>query len=313
MSLSVVRESDGRSAEVDLSRIVSCHSLSPEDDLDVAVLALAGPPWDDDVKAPRFARVDRGLGAELVDCQAVGYPNFQRDPEARVRNPVELHGPIRRMEDRDSGYLILRDQILQGVGADPASPGRAVDDGAWGGLSGALVFFRGYALGHVVQHQPRRGGPRFASSRSTDYSDRQTRMPAGWPMPSGCPRPVRDCPGPSRHLNPAPRWWACWTSPSARNRDGPLPRACCGRGIAWSSSPARPAGPNLTGFCTGPIRPRRQGVLPSRSSRRRRAAARRDSPWRRAGNSTRRAGLPDSSPHRLGTSQASPDPRWPVS
>lgn len=63
VSLSVVRESDGRSAEVDLSRIVSCHSLSPEDDLDVAVLALAGPPWDDDVKPPG-SRESTGASAQ---------------------------------------------------------------------------------------------------------------------------------------------------------------------------------------------------------------------------------------------------------
>ena len=158
VSLEVVRESDGARANV-----TTC-AASPG--LDVAALTLDEPPWDGQWETPQFARLDRTTAGELTDCQAVGYPLFQRDDTDRQRNVAELHGAIRQLEDAASGFLLLRDEKLNDV-HDPkrdmniptSVTGTDLKPGsAWGGLSGALVFHQGQALGVVVEHHPHQGG-----------------------------------------------------------------------------------------------------------------------------------------------------------
>ena len=150
--LRVGRRSGGQEAPAALLAAVS--------GLDVAVLAVGGPPWELPVTSepPRFGRVDRSVSHELRDCQAVGFPLWQLDPWDQGRNAAELHGPIRVTEDVESGFLVMRDPELADVGV-PSSAG--VEDRAgrspWGGLSGAMVFYRGMALGVVVEHHPRQG------------------------------------------------------------------------------------------------------------------------------------------------------------
>jgi hypothetical protein len=136
------------------------HAASPG--LDVAVLAVKDLPWTVPVTSgePRFGRVDRSRTAELRDCEAVGFPLWQVDPQDRGRNAAELHGTIRVTEDLESGLLVMRDPLLIDVTAP--SPGNAANDQTaeppWGGLSGALVFCEGLAVGVVIEHHRRQGG-----------------------------------------------------------------------------------------------------------------------------------------------------------
>lgn len=129
-------------------------------ELDVAVLAVKEPTWLVPVgsEPPRFGRVDRSRSRELLDCQAVGFPLWQLDPEDQGRNAAELHGTIRVTEDSEAGLLVMRDTDL----SDVAIPGTvAAEDqvgrSPWGGLSGALVFYQGLALGVIIQQRPWQG------------------------------------------------------------------------------------------------------------------------------------------------------------
>jgi Trypsin-like peptidase domain/Sel1 repeat len=153
-SLRVVRASDGLEAGARVrvaSRVV-----------DVAVLDLHdNAQWPTGLSAPLFSRVDRTYSGELVGCEAIGYPLWQLDPVDHQRSTAELHGTIRRTEDAESQYLLLRDPLLASVGT-PQAAAEAVGSDAemaslWGGLSGALVFYASAALGVVVQHHPRQG------------------------------------------------------------------------------------------------------------------------------------------------------------
>jgi TPR repeat protein len=150
-SLRVIRASDGRPAAA------TVRVASPE--VDVAVLDVSDGPWPPDLPAPRFGRVDRARSGELTGCEAIGYPLWQFDPTDQQRSTAELHGTIRKTEDFESSHLLLRDPLLMTVAAPPITVG--VDDAdrasPWGGLSGALVFHSGVALGIVVQHHPRQG------------------------------------------------------------------------------------------------------------------------------------------------------------
>ena len=129
--------------------------------LDVAVLAVEDSQWSVPVTSaePRFGRVDRSRTAELRDCEAVGFPLWQLDPQDRGRNAAELHGTIRVTEDVESGLLVMRDPLLTDVTAPSSAAGRdQVAESPWGGLSGALVFCEGLAIGVVIEHHPRQGG-----------------------------------------------------------------------------------------------------------------------------------------------------------
>ena len=134
--------------------------LAEGTDLDVALIGIEGPPWIVPITSedPGFGRVDRSRAAELHDCQAIGFPLWQLDPQDHGRNAAELHGVIRATEDVESGLLVMRDSQLADV-TTPASVGAAdkIDGSPWGGLSGALVFYCGMALGVVIEHHPRQG------------------------------------------------------------------------------------------------------------------------------------------------------------
>jgi len=149
-SLRVVRRSDGAEAP---ATVIAAAS-------DVAVLAVGdGLGWAGvtPLEPPRFGRVDRSRAGELRDCEAVGFPLWQLDPMDQQRNAAELHGTIRVTEGAESGLLVMRDPLLNDVTAPgPAAAGRA-DGSPWGGLSGALVFHHGVALGVVIEHHPRQG------------------------------------------------------------------------------------------------------------------------------------------------------------
>jgi hypothetical protein len=132
--------------------------------LDVAVLRLADTaPWTSKLASPVYARVNREQTGRLLDCEAVGYPLMQRDPIKKTRDTAELHGTIYRTDEAESGRLLMREPIV-GSGdvpdpsdADPATGGKPDHLSPWDGFSGALVFYRGRAIGVVVEHHPRQG------------------------------------------------------------------------------------------------------------------------------------------------------------
>ncbi len=147
-SLRVVRLSDGRDGRV----VVVAYAR------DAAVLEVRDSAWSPVVLEPvQFGRVDRQRSMELRDCQAVGFPAWQIDPKDHSRNVAELHGTIRATEGMESGYLVMRDTDLADVTAPPSARDHDLQDSPWGGLSGALVFCQGLALGVIVEHHPRKG------------------------------------------------------------------------------------------------------------------------------------------------------------
>ena len=148
--LQVFRASDGAQA---LGVTVAAKSPGTGDTtgIDLAVLRLESAPWDEDVPLPIYARVDRSQSGVLKDCQAVGYPMFQ-GAGVRDRVAAELHGTIYQTELAPSGGLVVREPLLTTV-RTPAD----AEDSAWGGLSGAVVFHHGRALGVVIEHHPRQG------------------------------------------------------------------------------------------------------------------------------------------------------------
>jgi len=149
-SLSVIRRTDG--AEASATRIAAS--------LDLAVLSLPErPEWSAGgmLERPAFGRIGRDRAGEMHDCQAVGFPLWQMDPQAVQRNAAELHGTIRVTEDAESGFLVMRDALLSDVAVPSSASGERADMSPWGGLSGALVFLRGVALGVVIEHHPRQG------------------------------------------------------------------------------------------------------------------------------------------------------------
>ena len=139
----------------------SAALLAAQPELDVAVLAVEDPPWavPVDSEPPRFGRLDRSRSGELHYCQAIGFPLWQVDPEDQERNAAELHGTVRTTADPGSGFLGVRDPLLHHVRIPVSAD--AEDQAAnspWGGLSGALVFGQGVALGVVIEHRPRHEG-----------------------------------------------------------------------------------------------------------------------------------------------------------
>ena len=155
--LRVVRASDGAVADV--------ADMVPDRGLDVAVLQLADDaPWDAGLSPPPFARVDQSQSGRLKDCTGIGFPLFQRDPnpDRPTRHTSEVHGTIYPTDERETGHLLMRVPLIRpGPVADPEGAARSEPGekgpSPWGGLSGALMFYRGHAIGVVVEHQPRQG------------------------------------------------------------------------------------------------------------------------------------------------------------
>ena len=153
--LHVICATDGASADV---KIAGASRV-----LDVAVLHLVDSvPWATEMRAPVYARVDRTHTGMLTDCQAIGYPLMQRDPDKKTRDTAELHGTIYTTDEAESGRLLMREPLVRpgpviDPNADPTASHQQGHSSPWGGLSGALVFCRGDAIGVVIQHLPRQG------------------------------------------------------------------------------------------------------------------------------------------------------------
>ena len=151
--LRVSRANDGLSAEVNVGSVVADPAL------DVAVLPLANVPWSSGLDMPIFARVDRSKSGVLKDCEGIGFPLFQRDRHGH-RDTSEFHGVIYQTDEAQSGRLLMRELVIKpGPFTIADSPVTSIDRGPspWGGLSGAITFCQGKAVGVVVEHHPRQG------------------------------------------------------------------------------------------------------------------------------------------------------------
>jgi hypothetical protein len=153
VGIRVIRASDGATAKIadPVADVIAAPSL------DVAAIHLVDAPWPTGgLPGPEYVRVDRAHSGTLVDCVAIGYPLFQRDPTHRTRHTAELHGTIYQTDEVEAGRLLLREPLLNSV-AEPPDYTAAGTGTAWSGLSGSVVFHAGFALGVIVEHHPRQG------------------------------------------------------------------------------------------------------------------------------------------------------------
>src|ERR1022692_3859619 len=155
LRLRVTRASDWASADV-------VETLASPI-VDVAVLRLDDTaPRISEMPAPAYARVDRTRAGVMEKCEAIGYPLIQRDPDNKTRDTAELHGTIYQTDEAESGRLLMREPVIHpGPVTDPGPKSAATpkqeQPSPWGGLSGALVFYQGDAIGVVIEHHPRQG------------------------------------------------------------------------------------------------------------------------------------------------------------
>ena len=152
----VRRAIDGVEADVAGTLVSRGSGVDGNWGLDVALVTLADPPWAD-VEVPRFARVERDRSGELVGCVAVGFPMYQLAGAATL-DTAEVRGYIRQGDATVSRTLLLRDPQMGTVAIPPSvEPAQHGRTSPFGGLSGALVFHQGRALGHIVEHHPHKG------------------------------------------------------------------------------------------------------------------------------------------------------------
>jgi Trypsin-like peptidase domain len=135
--------------------VVSPDNVVASAKLDLAVIDLPDEaPWDADLTAPSYARVRRDRSGVISDCTAIGYPLYQWDPSKHARHHGELHGTIYQTDEAESGRLLMREPMFTPGPIAAHVPELTSDTGgqsAWGGLSGALVFHAGQAVGVVVE------------------------------------------------------------------------------------------------------------------------------------------------------------------
>lgn len=151
-------DGDGRDAQsLTVLRAVNTATTSKVEvhrhpTLDLAVLILAEPPWDDDFPPVRFGRVEQTHSGKIEGFEAIGFPLFEYDLTTKMRNTAELHGSVYRTNEAARARLLLRDPELK-----PGQPDASIAGTAWDGLSGAVVFCQGLAVGVLVEHHPRQG------------------------------------------------------------------------------------------------------------------------------------------------------------
>jgi Trypsin-like peptidase domain len=185
--LRVVRASDGAVTQV--------AGMVADRGLDVAVLRLAdSAPWDAGLPPPAFARVDQSQAGVLDDCTGIGFPLFQRDPAQRTRHTSEFHGTVYQTDERESGHLLMREPLIHPgpvISPGGAAWGEQGEQGLspWGGLSGALMFYRGRAIGVVVEHHSRQGDSalRAIGFERVAAVSAEIRQALGLPEPDGLP------------------------------------------------------------------------------------------------------------------------------
>lgn len=120
--------------------------------VDLAVLELTGEAAAAAAWSPvRFAGLDRGRAGAVIECWAVGFPDFKRKhtPEGRLREPRQVNGRLPVASNLSSGRL----ELLVDTGPPELA---STDRSQWAGMSGAVVFAPGpggvAAVGVVIEH-----------------------------------------------------------------------------------------------------------------------------------------------------------------
>ena len=125
--------------------------------VDLALLEISDPRFDEHRLAVSFARVDRDSPAPVSGCWAVGFPRFGEAgpvlPEGSRRETWEVRGDI-----LPGAKLRARLLVLQ-VSSDPKP---SLAGSAWEGMSGAVVFATDVpggeqAVGVISAHHPPEG------------------------------------------------------------------------------------------------------------------------------------------------------------
>ncbi len=154
LSLQVYKLSDGATADAQVAASA----------LDIGLLGIS---WTDPSRAaasatmepPAFGQISQNHAAQLQGCETAGVPLWKVNPDNLYRQIAELYGHISAMEGRETGELIMRVPLFPDVDVpEGLTPSEGKPASPWDGLSGALVFYAGYALGVVVKHQPWLGG-----------------------------------------------------------------------------------------------------------------------------------------------------------
>lgn len=148
ISCMIVRKSDGREESSAL------FDISESADIAIIFLSRLVDEFLGRNTDVLWAQLDRKVSLEINDCVAIGYPRWQKDLRDGQRSSAEIRGTIRTTDEAESGHYLLRDSMLDTVGLAPSF---MQSDNIWGGLSGALVFARGAAIGIVVEHHERQG------------------------------------------------------------------------------------------------------------------------------------------------------------
>lgn len=142
--------------------------------LDVALLRLdEETPWAEDMPRPVYARIDRTHSGVLDNCECIGFPQMQSDPD-RGRHTLEYHGVANQTDGADTGRLLIRDERIHPGPIDNPGAGSAASDKyePWGGLSGAVVFYQG--AGHRDRGRAPPPAGRFGPSGHRLRRDRES-------------------------------------------------------------------------------------------------------------------------------------------
>ena len=106
--------------------------------VDLALLEISDPRFDEHLPPVAFARVDRDSSARVPGCWAVGFPRFGEAgpvlPEGSRRDTWQVDGDISPGAKRRAGLLSL--QVTSTPRSSPAPPAGS----AWEGMSGAVAF-----------------------------------------------------------------------------------------------------------------------------------------------------------------------------
>jgi WD40 repeat protein len=109
-----------------------------ESQVDLALLEITGPGFDEDPPPVSFARVDRDSPAPVPDCWAVGFPRFSEAgpvlPEGSHRDTWPVRGEILPGAKLRAGLLSLQ------VTVKPRALPTSTTGSEWEGMSGAVVF-----------------------------------------------------------------------------------------------------------------------------------------------------------------------------
>jgi HEAT repeat protein len=128
-------------------------------EFDLAVLEIVDPPGDATAVPVARLRADPTLDTPNLDgCVAFGFPAFQ------VRTRVGRDRPVRESV-RVDGYIPMGQGAVEGLATlrvrdapqHPAIPVGDVARSPWRGISGAVVFAGGVAVGVVSEHHPPAG------------------------------------------------------------------------------------------------------------------------------------------------------------